>query len=59
MVIRIGKNAPANAIDEALKAIANQPKKPLKGFDPSKYAGKLIRGLDGLEYQKQVRNEWN
>ena len=21
--------------------------------------GKLKRGLDGLEYQKMVRNEWN
>ncbi len=59
MVIIIKKDAPANAIDEALKTIANQPKKAQKGFDPSKYAGKLKRGFDGMEYQKQVRNEWN
>lgn len=59
MVIVIKKDAPANAVDEALKLIASQPKKARKGFDPSKYAGKLKRGLDGMEYQKQARNKWN
>ncbi len=58
MVIRISKDAPANAIDEALKLIASQPKKPLKGFDPSKYAGKIKFPMDGLTYQKMVRDEW-
>lgn len=59
MVVRIPKDAPASAVDEALKLIASQQKKPQKGFDASKYAGKLKRGLDGLTYQKQVRNEWD
>lgn len=59
MVIRIKKDAPASAVDEALKTIANQPRPAGKGFDPKKYAGKLKRGFDGMEYQKQVRNEWN
>lgn len=58
MVITIKKNAPASAISDALKKIANQPKKAKKRFDPKKYAGKLKRGFDGLEYQKLVRNEW-
>jgi hypothetical protein len=58
MVIVIKKDAPANAVEEALKTIANQPKKPQKGFDPSKYAGKIKFPIDGLTYQKQVRDEW-
>ena len=59
MVVIIKKDAPASAMDDALKAIANQPKPARKGFDPKKYAGKLKRGFDGMEYQKQVRDEWN
>ena len=59
MVVIIKKDAPASAMDDALKAIANQPKLARKGFDPKKYAGKLKRGFDGMEYQKQVRDEWN
>ncbi len=59
MVIIIKKDAPASAIDDALEAIANQPRTPNKGFDPKKYAGKLKRGFDGMEYQKTFRDEWN
>lgn len=59
MVIRIKKDAPANAVDEALKAIANQEKPASKGFDPKKYAGKINFPEDGLSYQKRVRNEWS
>lgn len=59
MVITIKKNAPAKVINDALKTIAKQPKKPLKGFEPKKFEGKLKRGFDGLEYQNKVRNEWN
>ncbi|OIN59747.1 hypothetical protein [Arsenicibacter rosenii] len=58
MVIRIKKDAPASAIDEALKTLANQPKTARKGFDPKKYAGKIKFPADGLTYQKQVRDEW-
>jgi hypothetical protein len=58
MVIIIKKDAPANAVEEALKTIANQPKKAQKGFDPSKYAGKIKFPVDGLTYQKQIRDEW-
>ncbi|QDK77203.1 hypothetical protein EXU85_00780 [Spirosoma sp. KCTC 42546] len=58
MVIRIPKDAPASAVDDALKAIANQPKSARKGFDPTKYAGKIKFPMDGLTYQKKVRDEW-
>jgi hypothetical protein len=55
MVIRVPKDAPASAVYDALKAIANQPKSARKGFDPTKYAGKLKRGFDGMEYQEIMR----
>ena len=29
------------------------------GFNPKKYFGKLVRGLDGVAYQKAIRNEWD
>lgn len=57
MVITIKKDAPASAVKEAMEAIA-QERATRKGFDAKKYAGKLKRGLDGLTYQKQVRDEW-
>ena len=59
MVVVIKKDDPASAIDDALKAIAEHNKKTRKGFDPSKYAGKIKFPMDGLEYQKMVRNEWD
>jgi hypothetical protein len=58
MVITIKKNAPASAISDALKKIASQSKKAKKRFDPKKYAGKIKFPVDGLTYQKQVRDEW-
>jgi hypothetical protein len=58
MVIRIKKDAPPSAVDEALKTIANQPRPAGTGFDTKKYAGKLKRGFDGMEYQKAFRDEW-
>jgi hypothetical protein len=57
MVIIIPKDAPPSAVSEAMKAIAKE-RATRKGFDAKKYAGKLKRGLDGLAYQKQVRDEW-
>lgn len=33
------------------------PKKT--GFLAKKYFGKLVRGLDGLEYQRATRYEWS
>ena len=36
------------------RRVKRPPKKTLAA-----HFGKLKRGLDGLEYQKMVRNEWN
>jgi hypothetical protein len=57
MVIRLSKKASRSQIQDELKKLVK--KKVKKGFDAKKYCGKLVRGLDGLEYQKAVRNEWN
>ncbi len=42
------------------KAVKTVPSKisttSQKGFDPEKYFGKLVRGLDGMTYQKVVRS---
>ena len=32
--------------------------KKLKPIDVEKYAGKIDFGIDGLEYQLKIRNEW-
>ena len=58
MVVVLNKNSSKEEIAEAYKKIANQPYKAVKGFDTSKFAGKLKRGLDGMEYQKMMRDEW-
>jgi hypothetical protein len=58
MVIRIKKDAPASAVDEALKTIANQPRPAGTGFDTKKYAGKIKFPVDGLTYQKMAKDEW-
>lgn len=57
MVVVIKKDSPPSAIKDAMKAI-DEDRATRKGFDAKKYAGKLKRGLDGLTYQKKVRDEW-
>jgi hypothetical protein len=57
MVVVIKKDAPLSAVNDALKAI-EEDRATRKGFDAKKYAGKLKRGLDGLTYQKQIRDDW-
>ncbi len=57
MVVVIKKDTTASAIKEAEK-VGKEDKGTRKGFDAKKYAGKLKRGLDGLTYQKKVRDEW-
>jgi hypothetical protein len=57
MVIKISKNTSKAQIQHQLKKLSRRKTK--QGFDPKKYFGKLIRNLDGLEYQKSVRNEWD
>jgi hypothetical protein len=57
MIIKISKKASRRQIQLELKRIGK--KKAKGGFDAKKYFGKLVRGLDGLVYQKAVRNEWS
>lgn len=58
MVVILKSNSSKAEIAEAYKKLKEQPYKPLKGFNTKKFAGKLKRGFDGMEYQKMVRNEW-
>ena len=52
MVIDINKDTKLETVRELIK---QTPKKNTL----RKFVGKLKRGLDGLDYQKEVRNEWN
>jgi hypothetical protein len=53
MVIEVKEITPEN-VQELLRKVKQTPKKTL-----SRHFGKLKRGLDGLTYQKSVRNEWS
>jgi hypothetical protein len=53
MVIEINK-ATTNSFDNLLEQFKRKPRKSLAA-----HFGKLKRGLDGLEYQKSCRNEWD
>jgi len=41
--------------DKIQKAASDKKKKPI---NLDRYFGKVKFGLDGLEYQKKLRNEW-
>ena len=53
MVLEIDKSAVGN-IEMLLAQMDRKPRKTLAA-----HFGTLKRGFDGLEYQKEVRNEWN
>jgi hypothetical protein len=55
MVVKISKRDSKASVK---KALAKASKKNM-GFQPDKFFGKLVRGLSGINYQKQVRDEWN
>ncbi len=57
MVLILKKGADRKSILKSLKKIAKQKRKG--GFNAAAFHGKLKRGLDGLTYQKNLRNEWN
>ena len=43
-----------------LKSLAKLSKGNEKsGFDATQFHGKLKRGIDGLQFQKKLRDEWN
>ena len=52
--IIIHHNSSRQELDEALEKISKKP----KGINLKKYFGKVKFKKDGLEYQKQIRNEW-
>ncbi|MFN5168556.1 MAG: hypothetical protein ACK5DD_02955 [Cyclobacteriaceae bacterium] len=56
MIIKMPKKASRSEIAKALK---NLSKKRVKGFQADKYFGRLVRGIDGVDYQRSVRNEWD
>jgi len=54
MTIEIKTPVTKEKVQQAIKQIAESSGK--KGL--RNHFGKLKRGIDGLEYQKQIRNEW-
>ena len=53
-VIEIPKKASKKKVKEILEKVES-----LKKGKMAKHFGALKRGIDGLAYQKQVRDEWN
>lgn len=54
MIIEIKKPVTKDKVEEALKQIAQKGKKK----SLRKHFGKLKGGIDGLDYQKKIRDEW-
>jgi hypothetical protein len=54
MVIEIKKDTSPTELQVLLKVSSSGKKTGLR-----KFVGKLKRGIDGLEYQKELRNEWD
>lgn len=52
MTIQVTKDTKPDTLRDELKKLPR--KRTLRNF-----VGKLKRGIDGLEYQKEARNEWN
>ncbi|MDR1222346.1 MAG: hypothetical protein LBL07_05650 [Tannerella sp.] len=52
MIIEIKEITPGN-VNELLGKIGKSPKKTI-----ARHFGKLKRGIDGMVYQKSIRNEW-
>jgi hypothetical protein len=53
MIIEVKEVTPEN-INQLLSKIKKPHKQTI-----AKHFGKLKRGIDGLEYQKAIRNEWH
>jgi len=54
MLIEITKKTGLATINAALKML-----KPGKQFDAKKHCGKVKWDIDGLSYQKNIRDEWD
>ncbi|MFC0774142.1 hypothetical protein [Terrimonas alba] len=59
MIIELPKNATKKQVEEAIKKLqANIKKKKGRG-NISKHFGVCKSKVDGLEFQKKVRSEWD
>ncbi|MFD2531793.1 hypothetical protein [Gracilimonas halophila] len=56
MTLTINKKDSIKKIREAIEKASSKRKK--NKVDIDRYFGKVNFGMDGLEYQKKVRNEW-
>jgi hypothetical protein len=54
MVVHISKTSTRAELDAALSKLKNKNKKK----DWSKFCGKVKFDMDGLAYQKKIRDEW-
>ncbi|MDR9367309.1 MAG: hypothetical protein RI575_18390 [Balneolaceae bacterium] len=52
----IHKDDSAEAIQRTIRKMVEKKKK--KPIDLDRYFGKVDFGMDGLDYQKSIRNEW-
>lgn len=52
-VIKVPENPTEKELEELKKMIENLPRK-----NASKHFGKMKWPMDGLEFQKMIRNEW-
>lgn len=57
MVLILKKGTDRKSILKSLRKITKQNRKG--GFNAAAFHGKLKRGLDGLNYQRNLRNEWD
>jgi hypothetical protein len=57
MIIEIKKPITRMKVEKALSKIKKEKGTPKKTI--AKHFGKLKRGIDGLTYQKNARNEWD
>jgi hypothetical protein len=60
MTVYIHKTDSPEQIDKKIARIMRtKGKSNKKAFDPYEFLGKgIFKGVDGLKYQKKVRNEW-
>jgi hypothetical protein len=54
MTVKVSKKSSRKALEKAVLKTKSSQKK----VDLSKYFGKVNFGVDGLTYQKKIRNEW-
>lgn len=58
MTVVIKKGDSKEHMDQLLKKVAEQPIKPTKKFEATKFCGTVEFKEDPLEIQKKMRDEW-